>query len=127
MPSSAASRTRQFRDITPPEREADVLRVAIGLMRERLPASWAVDFEPATSADPGVDAVVRLRAPDGKAAVALVQAKRLLNTRDVPMALEPLRRAASRWGADQEVVPILAARYLAPSTRERIAEAGAGY
>src|SRR5439155_25128075 len=56
-----------------------------------------------------------------------VGAKRLLSTRDVPIALEALQRAASRWGSADEVVLVLAARYLAPATRERIAAAGAGY
>jgi hypothetical protein len=47
----------------------------------------------------------------------------LLNTRDVPLALERLQRAASRSGSGEEVVLVLAARYLASATRERIAEA----
>jgi hypothetical protein len=54
-----------------------------------------------------------------------VEAKRLLNTRDVPMALEQLARAAT--DRDQDVAFMLVARYLAPATRERIANAGAGY
>jgi len=41
------------------------------------------------------------------------------------MALEQLTRAAA--DRDQDVAFLLAARYLAPATRERIAEAGAGY
>ena len=86
-----------------------------------------MDSEPAPGDDAGVDAVVRMRAPDGQNAVLLVQAKRLLSTRDVPIALEPMRRAASRWGSDVEVVFVLAARYLPPATRERIADAGASF
>lgn len=129
MPFSAASRTVQFRDIPAPEREADVLRLAVALVRDRLPVSWETSSEPAPAGgiDSGVDAVVRVQAPDGQTAVLLVQAKRLLNTRDVPLVLEPLRRTASQWGSDAEVVSVVAARYLAPATRERIAEAGAGY
>jgi hypothetical protein len=41
--------------------------------------------------------------------------------------LEALGRVASRWGSDEVVLLLLAARYLAPGTRERIAEAGAAY
>jgi len=59
--------------------------------------------------------------------LVLVEAKRLLNTRDVAMALESLRRVASRSPTSQIVVPMLAARYLAPATRERIMEADAAY
>lgn len=106
-----------------------MLRAAIDLLRERLPAPWRLESPtaPAAKADPAVDAELRLQAPDGAEVVVLVEAKRLLNTRDVPIALEALQRAASRWGSGDEVVLVLAARYLAPATRERIVEAGAGY
>jgi len=129
MPSSADSRTSDFRDTPAPEREADVLRAAIDLLRERLPAPWTLEpaTAPAATADPAVDAELRLQAPDGAEITILVEAKRLLNTRDVPIALEVLQRAASRWGSGDEVVLVLAARYLAPATRERIVAAGAGY
>lgn len=110
-----------------PEREADVLRVALDFLRKRVPASWKLD---ATVNPPGcgppVDAELRIRAPDGAEITALVEAKRLLNTRDVPIALEQLQRAASRRG-EQDVVLVLVARYIAPATRERIVSAGAGY
>lgn len=57
--------------------------------------------------------------------MVLVEAKRLLNTRDVPVSLQALDQARAQF--DEPVVPLLAARYLAPATRERIAEAGAAY
>jgi len=129
MPPSSASRTSKFSDSPPPDREADVLRASIAVLRDRLPAPWTIEEgevqDPAPDVD--VDAVLRLRAPDGSEAVVLIRAKRLLNTRDVPMALEGLYRAAARRGGDEEVVVLLASRYLAPATRERIAVAGAGY
>jgi len=101
----------------------------ISMLRARLPASWTADVETEQSNDSGirVDAQLRLRAPDGASAVVLIEAKRLLNTRDVPIAIDALRRAAARWGTDEVVMPLLAARYLAPGTRERIVDAGAGY
>lgn len=106
-----------------------MLQLAVAMIRERLPASWAADTETTVgaSADAGVDATLRMRSPDGQEAVVLVQAKRLINTRDVPIVLEPLQRAASKWADREEVIGVLAARYLPPATRERIAEAGAGY
>src|ERR1035441_8941550 len=88
MPPSVASRTSEFRNIPPPDREADVLRGSIAILRDRLPATWTAEIraEPAPASDAGVDAELRLMAPDGTEAVVLVQAKRLLNTRDVPVA-----------------------------------------
>jgi hypothetical protein len=124
MPSSAARRTIEFRETSPPETVAELLRAVVDVVQQRLPASWALRAE---GNKDGIDAVVRLTAPDGAAIVLLVQAKRLLNTRDVSPALESMRRAAPEWGSDAETLPVLAARYLAPATRERIAESGAGY
>ncbi len=66
-------------------------------------------------------------APTGEELVVLVGAKRLINTRDVPFALESLQRTASVQGSDEGTLAVLAARYLPPTTRERIAAAGAGY
>jgi hypothetical protein len=128
MESSVDSRKRQFRDIPRPESETDVLRAVVAMVRERLPASWetSVEVQPFLG-DRHFDAIVRLRAPDGQRVRLLVEAKRLLNTRDVPIELERLRDAATGMDAGAEVLSVLAARYLAPATRERIAGAGAGY
>ena len=103
------------------------MRAAVDLLRKRLPATWTLyaTVEPKRR-DPRVDAELRLRAPDGAEITVLVEAKRLLNTRDVPVSLEALQRTAASRGDDNAVL-LLAARYLAPATRERIAAAGAGY
>jgi hypothetical protein len=112
-----------------PERESDVLRAGIDALRDRLPRSWSLDArgEGETDARLGFDAELRLESPDGADVIVLVEAKRLINTRDVPVTLESLQRAASAWGSTQVVLPMMMARYLPPATRERIAAAGAGY
>jgi len=108
-----------------------VLRVAVEQIRDRLPATWDAQQDelerPQGTEDFAINAVLRLRSPAGDEARLIVHAKRLMNTRDVPMALEALQRATIEWGSDQEVVKVIAARYLAPPTRERIAAAGGGY
>lgn len=110
-----------------PTSEKDVLRGALQLLRERLPATWQVDAtEAAAGRNPPVDAELRLRAPDGEAVTVLIEAKRLLSTRDAPMALEQLKRANAGRGESKAVL-VLVARYLAPATREWIAKAGVGY
>lgn len=125
---SAESRERDYREISPPNRDLDILALAVEMIRRRLPGTWALDRrDEAERSDRGVDAELTLRAPDGRAVVLLVQATRLLNTRDVPFALDTLRAAAARWGAQHAVVPMIAARYLAPATRERIAELGGSF
>lgn len=124
---SADSGRSHIAEQAPPERELDVLRAALSVLRDRLPAMWAVD---AKINPPGrnsrADAELQIRAPDGTQITALVEAKRLLNTRDVPITLEHLRRVAADRGAPESVF-MLVARYLAPATRDRIADAGASY
>lgn len=126
-PISAGSGISGPQDTPAPDREADLLRAALDLLRDRLPPSWALDVtvEPPARERP-VDAEFRLRAPDGGEVTALVEVKRLLDTRDVPTAVDQLRRAASGSG-EQNVLLVLIARYIAPATRDRIISAGAGY
>lgn len=112
----------------PPVSGREVVRLAVDLVRSRLPAGWEARFE--VGVGPPVrdfDAVLQLIAPDGERATVVITAKRLLETRDVALAIKRLRRVASTLPDDAEVVPILAARYLSPSTRARIAETGVGY
>jgi hypothetical protein len=106
-----------------------VLLEAVQMLRNRLPRNWSLyeEPEPELPMDIGVDAQLRLRAPDGTESLVLVEAKRLLNSRDVPSVLESLREAAARLDPSEPVVLLLASRYLPETTQERIAEAGAGY
>ncbi len=100
--------------------------MAVDLVRDRLPRGWEARSEVGVGSPVrDFDAVLQLIAPDGGRATVVIAAKRLLETRDVALAIERLRRAASTL--PDAVVPILAARYLSPSTRARIAEAGVGY
>ena len=127
MQSSAGYRNEAFPETSPPEREIDLLRTAISALRDRLPESWNLEAEEEVRTELGrqIDAVVRLLPPDGQRLTLLVEAKRLLNARDVPIALEQLRNAG--WAGSGTTLNVLVARYLAPSTRERIAQEGAGY
>lgn len=123
--SSADREGGQLPDIPSLEREADVLRVALDRLRASLPSTWKFESDiPAIGR--GVDAQFRIQTPDGSEIIAFVEAKRLLNTRDVPVALERLRRAVMP-AANGEVALVLVARYIAPPTREQIITSGAGY
>lgn len=51
----------------------------------------------------------------------------MINTRDVPPALEQLRSLVANTLAHENVTPMLVARYLSPATRKRIADSGASY
>lgn len=115
-------------DAETPASGRDALRLAVDLIRGRLPRGWEARLEIGVgSRIRDFAAVLQLIAPDGEWATLVIAAKRMLETRDVVLAIERLRRAASTLPDDVEMVPILAARYLSPSTRARIAEAGVGY
>lgn len=106
-----------------------MLRVGIAALRDHLPDAWRVDVRMSSEIDPGMpfDAELRVQAPDGSELVLLVEAKRLVNTRDVPVIIEELGRVRSSWDGERPALPMIMARYLPPATRERIAAAGAAY
>jgi hypothetical protein len=108
-----------------PEREADILGAAVEGLRQALPARWTVttELQPAPRAR-FLDAIVAVTAPNQQTVELAVEVKRLYVTRDVPFELERLR---DRLAADPSLQPTLVARYLAPTTRERITGAGANY
>jgi hypothetical protein len=111
-----------------PERESDVLRASMAVLRERLPNSWTLKTQrrALTTDDRRVDQIADLTSPDGQSITLLVEAKRLITPRDVQPILDQL--AASRDGRQQHpALPVLVARYLPESARQRIARAGAGY
>ncbi len=113
-----------------PEREVDVLRQSLRSLVDRLPPTWTIReaaFDPQASS-PGSrpDAVVEVRAPDGTTAVLVIEAKRTITTRDVDTELDRLREAIDALGLTG-ATPTLIARYLAPTTRERVAASGASY
>jgi hypothetical protein len=105
------------------------LRAGTERLRALLPGTWDLreTTDAVRSADVGVDGMLRLRAPSGESVLLLVEAKRSMNTRDVPLVLESLQRSAAIARAEDAVVPMVMARYLAPATRDRIAAGGAGY
>jgi len=93
-----------------------VLHRALALVRERLPHDWSISItEDAQLADRRVDGVVDLRAPDGGAATFIVEAKRSAVVRDLPAILDQLRAHIGHVGGT--AVPMVVARYLAPSVR----------
>ena len=103
----------------PPSSEVEILRECTDLLRNRLPDDWRVSVsvqqEPV---DRGIDAVLTVTAPSGEKVRYLVEAKRLLVRRDVPIVSERLRRAPTLELDDAEAMVM--SRYLAPPIREAL-------
>lgn len=109
------------------DREIDVLRRSIEGLQGDLPKSWRCRVEERPrSGLMGFDALVTLEAPDGQLVVLAVEAKRVVERRDVLATVEQLR-AKTLQAQLPNAVPLVVARYLAPSTRLRLEEAGAAY
>lgn len=89
----------------------------------RLPQGWRSKLTlDAPRGNRRVDAILEIRAPDGTRGVIIVEAKRLLEPKDVPAVLSQLRLVAAK-----DAKPLVAAPYLGSRTRERLREEGVGY
>ena len=102
----------------------EVLRFVVASVRERLPLNWGV--AEALKPRGGVlraDVEVDIEAPDGGFARLIVELKSVLQRRDVSRVAEQVR---SRTGSPTDV-PLVAARYLASSVRDALADEGLSY
>ena len=99
------------------------------MLGERLPGTWSLrtrDKEPITD-DQLIDALIDLTPPDGEGIVLGIEVKRAVTPLDVRPMLDQITSFAATRPMPTDVLPVLVARYLPESTRERIAAAGAGY
>lgn len=102
-------------------------RLALDVLAACLPSSWTLAVQADVArGDAELDAVLTLDAPDGSSASLVVEVKRQVATRDVRELLTRLRARAERAGLT-DASSMLVARYLAPSTRDRIEGEGAAY
>lgn len=106
-----------------PETEIEVLRRGESILADRLPPGWSlrnVEVAP----DDGADAVLELRAPDGAAVNLVLEAKRVVEGRDVGALRKQLDFYVGSVPRGQGVV---VARYLSPPVRTRLQEVGLSY
>ena len=90
-------------------------------LRSRLPSSWSLDVESQPRTPSGrPDALIRLRGPDGKEAVVVVEARASVEPRSVSSILAQL----ARW---PDARPVVVAPFLSSRAREELTRAGAGY
>jgi len=89
-----------------------------------LPSTWSLTWETEVTTSGGrADAVFAMTAPDGMTGRLVVQAKQVVEPRDVPGVL---RQLASYRGPDDAAL-LVAAPYLSPRVRELLEEAGVGW
>jgi hypothetical protein len=108
----------------PPKTEVEVLNRGIAMLRERLPGGWTLGALSRSTGRRVPDGVVELTNTDGRAATLLLEANRIVEGRDV----ETLRDRLEEF---TDSVPggygLVLARYLSPSVRARLRDAGLSY
>lgn len=111
-----------------PQTPAEIIEAAAEAVRLRIPVGWEVrliDDVEESRPDLVGDAALRIVAPNGEASTLPIEAKRLIEARDVGLLERRLPRStALREG---ETARIVAARYLNPRIRERLVAAEIGY
>jgi hypothetical protein len=108
-----------------PRNEREVLRAAVAGLRQRMPPGWVLDATDEAPVGHGrADAVLRLNSPDGDEAIFIVEAKTVVEARDIPTVQDQL---ATWTQAIPDAIGMVVARYLARPVRERLAAGGLSY
>ena len=110
-------------DLEAPESETDVIRRGTAMLAERMPPGWSARLV-ATEPDRRIDGLIDLVAPDGKSVRLVVEAKRVVEGRDVGSIRNQLERYLRTMPNAKGLV---VARYLSPPVRERLTEEGLSY
>jgi hypothetical protein len=109
---------------TAPRTERELLNLAVEQLRSKLPTAWGVEqtqLEKQKTAA-RIDGAVTIRSPDGQTARVFIEAKTLLNARDVPIVAERLNEILR--GGDTALVVV---RYVSPRVREALTGAGISF
>lgn len=109
-------------DSEAPETEADVLRRGIAEVVARLPSGWSSRL--AIEPDQRVDAILELVAPNRETVTMIVEAKRVIEGRDVSAIRSQLDRYTQ---TRPNSIGLVAARYLSPPVRARLTGEGLSY
>lgn len=109
----------------PPRNEAEILRQVVAILAERLPDGWTLQ-EVRERAESGrqIDALLEIVAPDERTVTLVIEAKGIVEGRDVPRLAEQLATYTSLVPNAQ---PLVAARYLSPQVRAQLIDSDLGY
>ena len=103
---------------TPPT-ERELIQIVRQTLASTLSQGWNIELE-TQGPTRRADALLRLRAPDGRSANLIIEAKSVVDARDVPVVRNQLRLDDDPDAAGAVVV----ARYLSPRAREALTAGG---
>ncbi len=107
-----------------PRTSAAIASIGMGMLRKRLPSDWVVIEVSVDFKNDRADKAFILRSPDGAEQRVAVEAKRSLEVRDIPRIREKFDELIAQGFA---TTGMITAKYLAKSTRERLAAVGLSY
>ncbi|GIG41848.1 hypothetical protein [Cellulomonas phragmiteti] len=102
---------------TAPESERQILDLCVDQIVHQLPPTWLASPLDSTGRSGPADADVQVRAPDGAELILHVEARRIVESRDVAGVIEKLEATSQRRSGG---VGVVAARYLGPTVRNRL-------
>ncbi len=109
-----------------PESTRQVLRACVNALTTRLPTGWTlVEREEMPLGSKRRDAVLQLRDPTGTTADIVVEAKRVVERRDLGRIRDRLDDTIRELGG--KATGLVAARYLSPRVRADLAQLGLAY
>lgn len=104
---------------SPPLTPRELITGIVETVRSRLPRLWTLDILDAPRwPDRGVDAVVRIGAPNGEASRVIIQTQGTFEARDVPTVKRRIRDLAEELSPAEALM--IGARYLNARVRERL-------
>jgi hypothetical protein len=109
-----------------PETETELLERCVELLRARIPTTWQLIAQELYKLPMGrrQGALIRLIAPDGVEALLLLEAKRVLERRDVLPMIDQLSDLASSFPM---AYPVVVGRYLSQSVRAALEKQNTSY
>ena len=109
-----------------PESTRQVLRACVAALNSRLPTGWTlVEREEESLGPQRVDAALQLTDPTGTAIALVVEAKRIVERRDLGRIRNQLNDIIRERGG--EAKGLVAGRYLSPQVRTELAQLGLAY
>ena len=107
-------------------RKIDIIRDVERTLVSTLPTGWSLETQHQIRAGRGqLDLLLEVYAPNGERAELVVEAKTKVEPRLVPQMIERLAMYCSDDLSD--AVPVVAAAYLSPRSRQMLDDAGVGY
>lgn len=113
----------RMKDAPNPPSPRELRGLLFDALEARLPRGWRLAWKkPAAKPVPRADAILMIRATDGRSGTLIVEVKKKLEARDVPLLAEQVRQRQ-----DSDDALLVAARYLSPRAREALVDKGVSY